>query len=888
MDDILKDFLVETAEHIDAAGDQLVQLERDPSDVEMISSIFRLVHTIKGTCGFLGLARLARVAHAAENMIGRLRDGAPASAEAVTLILSAVDRIKTILVAIESRGEEPPGDDSELIGDLSAHAATMESQGPLVLSLKDLAKVAQEESAKDQSAQAARAQDQGAHDASLAEQSASATPPPDAPAPHAHGHNEAVAESGDKARQLKNDTIRVTVDALESLMLLVSELVLTRNQLTEVTRSNTDEAVKGALQRLSAVATDLQDAVMRARMQPMSRVFNALPRLVRELAVELGKKIDIVIEGAQTELDRQIIELIRDPLTHMIRNCADHGLESAQARVQAGKPETGTIRVSATHEAGQITIEVVDDGRGLDFDAICARALANGVVTEAELATLPRDEVFRFIFAPGFSTARAITSISGRGVGLDVVRDNIQAVGGAVSVSSKPGAGTRFVIRIPLTLAIAPSLIVTAGGQRFALPQLGVVEAVSIGAESEHKIEAVQGALVLRLRDEVLPVADLAEMLDLETADAFSDEERLVIVMRVGSHSFGVIVHSVDDVQEIVVKPLGSQLVHLKVFSGQTILGDGSVVLILDPAGIADTLGLERSNQYRPARREEISTPKQTRSRIVLLRAGPGAYKALPLSLITRIESIDSKEIERTGAGLVIRHRGELMPLLPAAEGVEPAHNNQPVLVIGVGGETMGLLVDEIIDIVEDPLAIQIAQGAPGVIGSAEFGGAVAELLDLTHFIRIARPDSVMRGVNRKFSILLVDDRVFFRDMLAPVLTAAGYAVTTCESARDGLHMIENGIKFDAVVTDTDMPEMDGYTFARALRAIQGRRRMPIIALATAANAKTLSAARASDIDGISGKFDRKMLLEVLSEALDNAELAGSSLEDRILAEATA
>jgi len=878
MDDILRDFLVETAEHIDAAGEQLVRLERDPSDADMISSIFRLVHTIKGTCGFLGLARLARVTHAAENLIGRLREGAPANPETVTLILSTIDRIKSILSDIEQQGEEPQGDDSELIAALAAHASTMRNGPPQATVIPQAAAAPQESEPVEEPAAAsvATVAEAAAEPAIVPAHAADDA----APAPEIH--------HGEHVRPLRADTIRVAVDALESLMLLVSELVLTRNQLTEVTRSNTDEAVKGALQRLSAVATDLQDAVMRARMQPVGRIFGALPRLVRELAVELGKKIDIVVEGAETELDRQILEQIRDPLTHMIRNCADHGLEPPSDRVRSGKPETGTIRVTASHEAGQISIEVLDDGRGLDYDAIRRKASLLELASEQELAAMAPDEVARFIFMPGFSTARAITSVSGRGVGLDVVRENIQAIGGVVSVASRPGAGTRFLIRIPLTLAIAPALIVSAGGQRFALPQAGVLEAVSVGAESEHKIEVVQGAPMLRLRNEVVPIADLHDLLGVSSNEMNAEDERLVVVMRVAAATFGLIVHGVEDVQEIVVKPLGSPLAHLRVYSGQTILGDGSVVLILDSGGIAETLGLERTASYRDARADIVSATRQSRTRVVLLRAGAGACKALPLSLITRIESVDTATVEQTGAGYVLRHRGHLMPLLPAADGVAPTHANQPVLVIGYGGETMGLLVDEIIDIVEDPLEIQIAQGAPGVIGTAEFGGVVAELLDLTHFIRIARPDSASRGVNRKFKVLLVDDRQFFRDMLTPVLSAAGYHVTTLAAATEALTMIDKGAQFDAVVTDIDMPDVDGYSFARNLRAMSSCAGLPIVALVAQSNDKTVAAARAAGINAIAGKFDRRALLETLADALGNASLGAQALEDKFLAGAAA
>ncbi len=345
--------------------------------------------------------------------------------------------------------------------------------------------------------------------------------------------------------------------------------------------------------------------------------------------------------------------------------------------------------------------------------------------------------------------------------------------------------------------------------------------------------------------------------------------------MRVAAATFGLIVQAVEDVQEIVVKPLGSPLAHLKVYSGQTILGDGSVVLILDSGGIAETLGLERAASYRAARADAPRAAPVAYARRAAAR-GPGARKALPLSLITRIESVDTAAIEQTGAGYVLRHRGQLMPLLPAAEGVAPSHANQPVLVIGYGGETMGLLVDEIIDIVEDPLEIQIAQGTPGVIGTAEFGGVVAELLDLTHFIRIGRPNSASRGVNRKFKVLLVDDRQFFRDMLTPVLSAAGYKVTTLGGAPEALALIDKGAHFDAIVTDIDMPEVDGYRFARDLRAMARCARADRRACRAGQREDTL-AAKAAGIDAIAGKFDRRALLETLGEALDETALGEQS-----------
>jgi two-component system chemotaxis sensor kinase CheA len=847
MDELLKDFLTETAEHIEAVGTQLVLLERDPSDAAMIASIFRLVHTIKGTCGFLGLTRLGQLAHAAETLMGRIRDGATPTPDAVTVILAAIDRIKMVLAELERTAQEPDGDDSDLVQALDLQSAA-----------------AAAETVHGQPA--------------VRELHAPRSPPEAAPARFAE---EAV-------RPVRRpETIRVAVGALERIMLLVSELVLTRNQLLELTRRQTDDAIKAPLQRLSGLTSDLQDSVMRARMQPVGRLFGSLPRLVRELAVEVGKKIHLVTEGAETELDRQLIELIRDPLTHMIRNCAAHGIEMPAERLAAGKPEIGTIRISASHEAGQITIDVVDDGRGLDVARIRQKAIALQLADEAEVARMSNDDICRFIFAPGFSTAGAVTSLSGRGVGMDVVRENIEAIGGSISLSSMLGQGTCFSIKIPLTLAIAPALIIRAGEHRFALPQVSVVEAVGLGPGAAHRLEHVQGAKVLRLRQEVLPVADLSDLFGLAGEEKES-EGRLVVIMRVGTLSFGILVSAVADVQEIVVKPLGASLAHLRVFSGHTILGDGSVVLILDPAGLAASLGLQRSSDYNVTTPEAASAPARESTRLILFRAGSGPLKALPLSLISRIESIPSDRLTQSDGTLITMHQGRLMPVVPAARDLAGESSIHPVLVISLGGEFVGILVDEIVDIVEEPLDIQIAGGADTIVGAAEIRGEAVDVLDIMYFIRQARPQMPVAALARRFKLLLVDDKLFFRDMLAPVLTAGGYEVTACASARDALALLERGARFDAVVTDTDMPDMDGYRFARALHEQPGCGALPVIALAAHPTAPVVAAARASGISAVAGKFDRRALLVAVRSVLDAEDLMSDEIERRILTEKAA
>ncbi|MDR3406962.1 MAG: hybrid sensor histidine kinase/response regulator [Methylovirgula sp.] len=855
MDDLLNDFLVETSEHIEAAGEQLVLFERDPTDREAIIRIFRLFHTIKGTCGFLGLSRLEHLTHVTESLISKLRDGAPATAETVSLTLAAVDRVKNIVAGLAETGKEPEGDEDDLTFALQAHACTSASpQAPEEAAPPPAA-------AKPGKVQLDKAQ----------------SAPRENPAPAVHA-----------PAQARPETIRVSVGALERIMLLVSELVLTRNQLLELTRHQDDAVIKTPLQRLSSLTTDLQDAVMRARMQSVGRLFASLPRLVRELAVDLKKKLHLVTEGADTELDRQLIELIRDPLTHLLRNCADHGIETPQERIALGKSEEGTIRVTATHEAGYITIDVSDDGRGLDLQKIREKAIVKGLVSANEAKELSDEDVGRFIFAPDFSTARAVTSISGRGVGMDIVRDNIESIGGSISLTTVPGKGTRFTLKIPLTLAITPALIVEACGHRFALPQHSVVEAVGLDEAGAHKLEDLQGSLVLRLREEILPVVALGSILEIDPGSRAASGD-LVIVMRVNNRAFGVLVDAVTDVQEIVVKPLGSSLSELEVFSGHTILGDGSVVLILDPTGIAGRMGFERANDYTAGRVVENFTPTDETTRFVLFRAGSGAPKALPLSLIVRIESIPAADIRMSDGLMVVQHQSHLMPLVPLYSTAETRlQATNPVLVLGIGGESMGLLIEQIVDVVEARLTIEIASTSPGVIGTAEIRGEIAEVLDATYFMQIGRPNAYSRGVANQFRVLLVDDKPFFRDMLAPLIIAAGYRVNTAASAAEALAMFEKGAHFDAVVTDTDMPQMSGYELARRLTREPRHRDLPIVALAAHAAPTVLQAARESGMCGAVGKFDRAALVKMLGDILEVRQLNKHDLEKTVIGSAAA
>ena len=818
MDDLLQEFLTETGESLEIVDTELVKFESNPNDKDVLSRIFRLVHTIKGTCGFLGLPRLEAVAHSSETMLGKFRDGElTVTPEAVTLILESLDRIKELLAYVEQNEAEPDGDDGDLTARLE-RAAAGEAAEP-------------KQSTESAPSTEEAATENPATDGEVEQDAAEPEPSP-VPAPTT-GDGAAPVETGARKSDstLANQSIRVNVDVLENLMTMVSELVLTRNQLLEMVRHHDDSEFKVPLQRLSGVTAELQESVMKTRMQPIGNAWSKLPRLVRDLSHELGKKIDLQMIGAETELDRQVLELIKDPLTHMIRNSGDHGLETPAERREAGKSEMGTITLRAYHEGGHILIEVSDDGRGLNTDKIKAKAIANGLVTESAAEGLSESQIQKFIFHPGLSTAAKVSNVSGRGVGMDVVRTNIEEIGGSIDLTSKLGAGTSFQIKIPLTLAIVSALIVSARGQRFAVPQLSVVELVRVASGSESRIEAINGAPVLRLRNQLLPLVDLGEILGLSSGDAESGEgverrEAFIVVAQVGARSFGIVVDSVFDTEEIVVKPAATILRDITMFSGNTILGDGSVIMIIDPNGIAAAMDVESAEEDAGLEEGETTPGDESETTSLLVfRAGGNQPKAVPLSLVTRLEEIEAERIEVSDGQSLVQYRGRLMPVVAFGYDMSMKEaGRQPVLVFTEGERAMGLAVDEIVDIVEETLDVEIESGSEGVVGSAVVKGQATEVIDVSHYLTLACSDWFAEGEpahaqGKPRRILLVDDSSFFRNMIIPALKLAGFDVAAVSSAAEAFTLREEGEQFDLIISDIEMPDTDGFDFARQVRA---------------------------------------------------------------------
>ena len=897
MDDLLREFLTETGESLDTVDNQLVRFEQDPNNAKILDNIFRLVHTIKGTCGFLGLPRLEALAHAGETLMGKFRDGMPVKAEAVTLILGSIDRIKEILAGLEATEAEPEGTDQDLIVQLhqmveqgmqamSAPASPVASAPASPVASAPASPVAPVEPAMEQGMLTYQVLERQLRPGEVSlddlerafRETAAEVAPPPAPKPAPPKDAKPVSkktflepEASDSDR-VASQSIRVNVDTLEHLMTMVSELVLTRNQLLEISRRNEDTEFKVPLQRLSNVTAELQEGVMKTRMQPIGNAWQKLPRIVRDLSSELGKQIELEMHGADTELDRQVLDLIKDPLTHMVRNSADHGLETPAERSAAGKPEQGTIRLSAYHEGGHIIICIADNGRGLNTARIKAKAVANGLVTEADLEKMTEAQIHKFIFAPGFSTAAAVTSVSGRGVGMDVVRTNIDQIGGTIDVKSVAGQGSSVTVKIPLTLAIVSALIVEAAGDRFAIPQLAVIELVRARANSEHRIERIKDTAVLRLRNKLLPLMHLKKLLKIDDGTSSDPENGFIVVTQVGSQTFGIVVDGVFHTEEIVVKPMSTKLRHIEMFSGNTILGDGAVIMIIDPNGIAKALGtsVEASHEIADENAAMRASAAEQLTSLLVFRAGSTQPKAVPLGLVTRLEEIAADKLELSNGRHMVQYRDQLMPLVQM-NGVSVATSGvQPILVFADDGRSMGLVVDEIIDIVEERLHIEVAGSGEGILGSAVIKGQATEVIDVGHFLPMAFADWFTRKEMRPSagaqSVLLVDDSAFFRNMLAPVLKAAGYRVRVAPNAQEGLEALRSGHAFDVVLTDIEMPDMNGFEFAETIRADQHLSAMPIIALSSMVSPAAIERGRLAGFHDYVAKFDRPGLIAALKE----------------------
>ncbi len=709
---IIQEFLAESRENLDQLDRDLVALEKDPRNRARLANIFRTIHTIKGTCGFLGFGRLETVAHAGEHLLARLRDGEVLLTPAITnTLLALVDGVRAMLARIESNGQEDQADYSSLIQSLTQLLEPVEpSEKPM-------------------------GWQEPRHPAAPAE----APEVLAAPATN-ETHPSACVPA---AAASSENSVRVDVGLLDKLVNLVGELVLARNRILQCMDRRADPAFLNVAQRLNLITTELQEGVMKTRMQPIGNIWNKLPRVVRDLALACGKQVRIEMEGDATELDRTIIEAIKDPLTHLVRNAVDHGIETPEARLAKGKPSEGRVLLRAFHEGGQVSIEITDDGAGIDPQRIAQKALEKGLLTLSQSLQMSERELSHLVFLPGFSTADQVTHVSGRGVGMDVVKTNIEKIGGAVDLQSQTGVGTTVKIKIPLTLAIVPALIVTCRGDRYALPRISLLELLRLDERQGRGIEMISGAPVCRLRGNLLPLVYLDQLLDFEIGPRLAAPST-VVVLQADGRQFGLVIDAVHDTEEIVVKPLGRQLKGIPLFAGATVMGDGRVALILDVLGIAQSAGLaaarERVTADSHAAASEDASAQQA---VVLLESGHDHQCAIPLAQVTRLEEMPGSAVEKAFGQEVVQYRGRILPLVRLASVLNDssAPRQRPeamqVVVCSESGRSIGLVVDRILDTVRVPLACERRQPRAGVLGCTVIGRRVTDLLDVPGIIRL-------------------------------------------------------------------------------------------------------------------------------------------------------
>jgi two-component system chemotaxis sensor kinase CheA len=751
--DIVKDFLIESHENLDRLDRELVELEKNPANKDALASIFRTIHTIKGTCGFLAFNKLEKLTHVGENLLSRLRDGAlTLTPEITTALLDTVDAVRQMLDHIEREGSEGERNDGPLIDTLTTlqqvpAAQASEQTGPSIGEiLMERAGVSQEVIL-----QAAEKQKKGdpRHLGEILVEQKAVRPSDVVEALR-------IQQSSRASGGVLDSSARVDVHLLDKLMNLVGELVLARNQVLQYGKKIKDRNFMAASQRLNLITTELQEGVMKTRMQPIGNIWGQFPRTVRDVALACGKQVVIEMEGKETELDKTIIEAIKDPLTHLVRNSVDHGIESPEARARAGKDATGRVMLRASHEGGQVHIEICDDGAGLDSERIRQKALGKGLVSAEQAIRMTDRDIVNLIFMPGFSTAEKVSKVSGRGVGMDVVRTNIEKIGGTVDVQSRPGLGTTVHMRIPLTLAIIPALIVTGGSERYAIPQACLLELVHLEAEqAASRIERVHGALVHRLRGRLLPLVFLEQALGAEQSRAADRKGAVnIVVLQANDQQFGLVVDEIKDTEEIVVKPLGRQLKGVSAFAGATIMGDGKVALILDPVGLAQRARVIGGAAQRIVKEQERTAEEKAggnRQTLLLFQIGQSGRMAVPLSLVARLEEFPRSAVERSGSQQVVQYRGRIMPLVNISAAVEvsglaeegagsPAHSPLQVLVHSDSGRSVGLVVDRILDIVEQEILVEKVGQRRGVLGSAVVQKRVTDLLDIHELLRLTQP----------------------------------------------------------------------------------------------------------------------------------------------------
>ncbi len=889
--ELVADFVTESREHLGDIENQLLQIEADAPDVDtdLVNTVFRGIHSIKGAAGFMGLTAINGLAHSLENVLGKIRNGELTPTPAIVdVMLRAADLLSGMINNIE---ESNSVDVSEVVEVLDAIDAGKEIAEPSEAEAStDVPDITETTDAEPVATVIESGDKQtGATAPPIESPVAESTEPLKAPEKKPAAGKKQSTEPSDSPAE---SSIRVNVSVLDKLMNLAGELVLSRNQLLQTINAGDISKVQTVGMRIDQVTSDLQEAIMQARMQPIGNVFSKFPRVVRDLSNRLSKKCAVHVKGNEVEIDKTIVEAIGDPLTHLIRNSIDHGLESPNDRVSAGKNQSGNLTLHAYHQAGKVRIDIIDDGRGIDPEMLKSKAVAKGVINEEQASRLSDRDAVRLIFHPGFSTAEKVSDVSGRGVGMDVVRTNIERLGGSVDIESTPGEGTIVQITLPLTLAIIPSMIVHCCGQRIAIPQVNVSELVRIRShESDSRLTTVKGKNVLRLRGDLLPLIRLDRALDMPGAKEEMEMESPshLIVVEGGSNRYGLVVDGIEDAEEIVVKPLGKHLKSCTALAGATILGDGHIAPILDVTGIASLTNLQAVSEEAKSIADSEQEQKGDAQSLLIFSNSPGDQFTVPMNLVSRIERVESSEIVTIAGKELLQYRGATLPLLSVDKLIKSKPRQEAryyyIVVYSMSGREYGLIAPKLddcrtvtVDIDADTLHEE------GVAGCMVLDGKTTRLLDLYELTRLANPQLASekkskapaaqadKPVNGRPRVLIAEDSAFFRSQLRQYLTKENYEVLDFEDGQVAWQfLLQEGETIDLVVTDIEMPNMNGLALTGHIKDHAVLRRLPVIALTSLASEEDQRLGEEAGIDDYQIKMDRERLIAAASRLLSMA-----------------
>ncbi|WP_038057179.1 chemotaxis protein CheW [Thermodesulfobacterium hydrogeniphilum] len=875
-EDILQDFLVEAKETIENLEEGFIELEKDKSNLEVIRSIFRSMHSLKGAAGFFGFKSLESIAHFSEDILSKLRDGLlEPTEEIIDILLKAVDWIKYIINHIEQNKTEPIDDNLlEFLVEISNFNEKLKKQiggkgkeEPKEEAKKEKVEEAKEE-AKEEKKEEVKPEEKEKKEVKEEKQVSSKEVKPavkDAPKKE---KKEAIATPH---IELTETHIKVDVKLLDQLMNLAGELVLARNRVVQLAQKIMDEDLTRSVQALSMITTEMQEAIMKTRMQPIGTVFNKFPRIVRDLSKALGKKVNLQLEGTETELDRSIIEAIKDPLTHLVRNAIDHGIEPPDVRVQVGKPPEGNLILRAYQEGGQVVIEIEDDGKGIDIEKIRKKAIEKGFMTAEEAEKASEKELLSLIFKPGFSTAEKVTQVSGRGVGMDVVKTNIEKLGGSIEIDTVYEKGTTVRIKIPLTLAIIPALIVTSQDYRYAIPQVNLKELVNIDPEKD--LLKVGDTEFYRLRGEIIPVLRLSQILKHNGKD---QNQKNLVILTTGERLVGLLVSKIFNSEEIVVKPLGKWFKNIPIYSGATIMGDGKLALILDVVGLSKYIGLsieevEKTQDIQAVKRKISGEETYF---ILIFEIGEERL-ALPIALISRLDKIKAEDLQFVGGKEVIIYNEEVIPIIRLENYLPlqglPSQEEYNVLFFTERDKTCGILCSNIVDTFETTLEVE--EGLykhPGILGHRIIDGKTVLFIDVYKIIEMYDPEwfIVKEEDVQPRKILLVEDSPFFRNMMKNYLETAGYQVEDAENGKEALNKLTTDPNFDIIITDIEMPEMDGFELIKVLKSDPNLNKIPIIVVTALAGEDIKKKVFELGADGYEVKLQRDRVLETIKNLL--------------------